>query len=396
MKPMLLVPNHYLVGEPETLSMETAEVVLAKAIESRYGKVSIAAFEASQVNDSLQGKFPRGAFDFYRLNVLTGNVRWIQKLINYCWATLVLPFTLAKHNWAYLFVPSPSAVIAAIWAKLLGRPYGLYVRGTWMTNDGNTSLIWRLVLRHAHFIVATGEAFKKKISAFNQNVQNEVPLTMLRVATLGKEIDRRSTRTRSILYVGHLSETKGVLDLVKAIGIAKNEMKLDVVIDFVGGASSEEETSIRMLSHECGIEKQLTLWGHIKDGTLLMQRYTEADIFAFPSFYREGFPRVLYEAMMHGLPIITTKMPGIDGFLEDGRNCLHCQARNPLDIAKRIQQLVLNPMLGVRLGLAGHQQVADLFKNFHHHNHADQVISLAANIFDENTRVLSHPVRGSQ
>lgn len=396
MKPMLLVPNHYLVGEPGTLAMETAEVALAKAIESRYGKVSIAAFETSQTNDSLQGKFPRGTFDFYRLNVLTRNARWAEKLINYCWATLVLPFTLAKHNWAYLFVPSPSAIIAAIWAKLLRRPYGLYVRGTWMSDDGSTSLIWRLVLRHAHFIVATGEAFKTKISALNQNVQNEVPLTMLRVAALGEEIKRRSGQTRSILYVGHLSETKGVLDLVKAVGIARDKMKLDITIDLVGGASPEEEEDIRNLSHECGIETQLTLWGHIKDSELLRQRYTAADIFAFPSFYREGFPRVLYEAMMHGLPIITTKMPGIDGFLEDGRNCLHCQARNPLDIAKRIQQLVLNPMLGVRLGLAGHQQVANLFENFHHHSHAEQVISLAASIFDDNTHDFSHPVRGSQ
>jgi glycosyltransferase involved in cell wall biosynthesis len=258
-----------------------------------------------------------------------------------------------------------------------------------MSDDGSTSLIWRLVLRHAHFIVATGEAFKNRISAFNKNVQNEVPLTMLRVATLDEEIERRSAQTRNILYVGHLSETKGVLDLVKAVGIAKEKMKLDVAIDFVGGATSEEEASIRSLSHECGIETQLTLWGHIKDSELLRQRYTEADIFAFPSFYREGFPRVLYEAMMHGLPIITTKMPGIDGFLEDGRNCLHCQARNPLDIAKRIQQLVLNPTFGVRLGLAGHQQVADLFKTFHHHSHADQVMSLAANIFGDNASDLT-------
>ena len=205
MKAMLLVPNHYVVAEPETLAMETAEAELAQAIERRFGEVSLAAFEARIGNNSLQGKLRRNATRLHRLNLLSNHDGIIRKLLNYSWAVAVFPFALAKHQWTYVFFPCPSAVIAAWWAVILGRPYGLYVRGTWLAEDGSTSWVWGQVLRHAAFIVATGEAFRKKISRYNQNVHNEVPLTKLRVAILGGEVKRRAAAIRRILFVGRLS-----------------------------------------------------------------------------------------------------------------------------------------------------------------------------------------------
>ena len=162
--------------------------------------------------------------------------------------------------------------------------------------------------------------------------------------------------------------------------MARNELKLDVVIDFVGGASPEEEADLLRLAADLGIEKHITLYGHLTDSEKLKQRYITADVFAFPSFYREGFPRVLYEAMMHGLPIVTTRMPGIEGFLVDGRNCLYCKARDPIDLSKTIERLVIDPNLAVKLGLAGHRTVEELFQGFEQHSHAEQVIALVEDL----------------
>jgi glycosyltransferase involved in cell wall biosynthesis len=377
MSAMLLVPNHFVVSEANTLAMEAAELELARTIRGRFGSVSIAAFESSLRNDSLQGRFGRDSMPFYPLNVFSHHEGLIRKVVNYCKASVVLPFVLAKHEWAYVFFPSPSAAIVALWAILLGRPYGLYVRGTWLGREGDTSWVWRWVLRHANFIVATGEAFKRRIEVYNHNVENEVPLTHLRVAQLGKEVDRRRLRTKRILFVGRLSKSKGVLDLIKALSIARNERHLDVEIDLVGGASTQEETQVRSLAQSCGIDEYVRLSGHLADPARLKEHYLNADVFAFPSFYPEGFPRVLYEAMMYALPIVTTAMPGIDGFLRDGQNCLYCKARDPWDLAGCLERLVLDPDLAVRLGLAGHQDVTEVFRRFEHGSHAEQVIALA-------------------
>lgn len=387
MKGILLIPNHYIVSDSEVLTMEVAEVELVKALQTRFGKVSIAAFQGFTTYDSLRGRLRRSAVTFYRLNIFSCH-RWLfQKLINYALAITILAVALSRHQWIYIFFPSPSAVIAAFSAIILRRPYGLYVRGTWMAEDGSTPLVWRVVLSHADFIVATGEAFRKKIQVFNRNVHNEVPLTKLRVATLGEEIARRTVCIKRILFVGHLSESKGVLDLIRALSLVRNDLKLDIVIDFVGGALAEENAIVRKLAIECGIERYISLFGHLTDHEELKRRYAIADAFAFPSFYREGFPRVLYEAMMHGLPIITTEMPGIAGFLRNGQNCLYCKAKNPRDIARCIEQFVRDPAFAVKLGLAGYEEVAELFKGFKHQGHADQVISLAETCFDRSVNL---------
>ena len=45
-----------------------------------------------------------------------------------------------------------------------------------------------------------------------------------------------------------------------------------------------------------------------------------ADVFIFPSYYREGVPRGVLEALAIGLPIITTDMPGCNLTVQDGVN----------------------------------------------------------------------------
>ena len=49
-------------------------------------------------------------------------------------------------------------------------------------------------------------------------------------------------------------------------------------------------------------------------------RLSAANFFLFPSYYREGIPRSLLEALSMGKPIITTDMPGCNLTVENGEN----------------------------------------------------------------------------
>ena len=53
-----------------------------------------------------------------------------------------------------------------------------------------------------------------------------------------------------------------------------------------------------------------------------------ADVFIFPSYYREGIPRCLLEALAMGLPVITTDMPGCNLTVENGKNGLLIEPRS--------------------------------------------------------------------
>jgi glycosyltransferase involved in cell wall biosynthesis len=61
-----------------------------------------------------------------------------------------------------------------------------------------------------------------------------------------------------------------------------------------------------------------------------------ADVFAFPTEYREGVPRVLLEAALAGVPIVTTDMPGCGDVVRDGSSGLLVPPRDPTRLAQGI------------------------------------------------------------
>jgi glycosyltransferase involved in cell wall biosynthesis len=65
-----------------------------------------------------------------------------------------------------------------------------------------------------------------------------------------------------------------------------------------------------------------------------------ADVFAFPTEYREGIPRVLLEAGAAGLPIVTTEMPGCWDIIRDRWNGFLIPPRSPELLAARIVDLL--------------------------------------------------------
>jgi glycosyltransferase involved in cell wall biosynthesis len=65
-----------------------------------------------------------------------------------------------------------------------------------------------------------------------------------------------------------------------------------------------------------------------------------ADVFAFPTQYREGIPRALLEAAVAARPIVTTRMPGCGDVISDGWNGLLVSPRDPRQLADRILDLL--------------------------------------------------------
>ena len=76
------------------------------------------------------------------------------------------------------------------------------------------------------------------------------------------------------------------------------------------------------------------------------------DMFVFPSFYREGIPRVLLEAAAMGLPIVTTDMPGCNDVVEHEVNGLLVPPRDPEALAQAVLRLISDPGMLRRLGHA--------------------------------------------
>ena len=75
-----------------------------------------------------------------------------------------------------------------------------------------------------------------------------------------------------------------------------------------------------------------------------------ADVFAFPTAYREGVPRALLEAGLAGLPIVATRMPGCTDVVRDGETGYLVPPRSPGALAAHILALLDDPAAARAMG----------------------------------------------
>ena len=83
--------------------------------------------------------------------------------------------------------------------------------------------------------------------------------------------------------------------------------------------------------------------------------------FVLPSYYREGIPRTILEAMATGRAIITADTPGCRDTVENGENGLLVPPRQPEKLADAMETLLLRPELFAEMGARSHRLVCERF-----------------------------------
>lgn len=79
---------------------------------------------------------------------------------------------------------------------------------------------------------------------------------------------------------------------------------------------------------------------------------TQADVFVLPSYYREGVPRSIQEAMALGRAIITTDHVGCRDTVDDGVNGILVPPRNVEALVSAMRKLIDTPGLAQQMGEA--------------------------------------------
>ncbi|SHG42976.1 glycosyltransferase family 4 protein [Bradyrhizobium erythrophlei] len=146
---------------------------------------------------------------------------------------------------------------------------------------------------------------------------------------------RRASDAGVVITVSRLTKQKGILTLLRAADIVHTALP-EVRFILVGPRESEGPFAVPQEE----IERRrpyVTALGVRTDVPALLR---QADVFAFPSEYREGIPRVLLEAGLAGLPIVTTRMPGCADVVTDGWNGYLVPPRDPQRLARRILDLL--------------------------------------------------------
>lgn len=157
-----------------------------------------------------------------------------------------------------------------------------------------------------------------------------------------------------LLYVGRLVEQKGVLEVIRAA--ATVHRRRDCALTIAG--SGPAESAARRAAVEWGIEGAVRFVGFV-GGDDLQELYASSDVLLLPTWWREGFPTVLLEAMSAGLPLIVSPVGGIPDQLEDGVNAVFVPPHDPEKLAAAILDLVDDHELMRRMSLANRLKIQE-------------------------------------
>src|SRR5581483_5428280 len=141
----------------------------------------------------------------------------------------------------------------------------------------------------------------------------------------------------------------------------------------VGPDEIGERAELVRLAQDLGLGERVEFVGPVYDYQDLLAYYRAADLFVLPSL-QEGFPRVIYEAMTQGLPVIATAVGGIPEVVVEGESGLLVPPGSESALAQAIDRLLSDGELRRRVIRGGYAKVGPLLDK----SAADQAVQLMA------------------
>jgi glycosyltransferase involved in cell wall biosynthesis len=186
------------------------------------------------------------------------------------------------------------------------------------------------IVRRAEVVIGVSEALAEAARRCGARDVRTIPNGVHVPATIGLEAD-----PPHVLFAGRLSPEKGIEELIAAtegmnLVVAGDGPLRHLVPDALGFVPHEE----------------------------LERLYDRAAVVVLPS-HREGLPLCVLEAMVHGRPVVATRVGGIPELVEDGVTGFLVEPGDVPGLRAALERLLADPKLRRRLGRAARKRVAE-------------------------------------
>jgi len=245
-------------------------------------------------------------------------------------ASILLRFATVRYG--VYFGTDPYQPMRAV-PKLADRWRQLTKRlATWVT----TALAdFVLVRDHKQF-----KTLEKRLS---RRVQLSAPISALSVPSTIR-VDRCMGEQVTLLYVGVFSQRKGVTALFEALKLLATNSTRSYRLLLVGAPEmlGTDRCTVRELQEQCRsleIQHLVDFYGYVDNMDVLSSVYEQADIFVFAST-REGFPRVIEEALQHGVPVVAFELASLEHVLQSGVHVMFTKPGDVSAFARCIEEVV--------------------------------------------------------
>lgn len=289
----------------------------------------------------------------------------------------------AKADSALVFFGLPTGPIGWWLKKVMGLPYIVSLQGGDVPGfmGEEMALYHRLsgpaisqVWDNAHAVIANS-------SGLADLARRHAPDIDIGMIPAGADLDAVTPPTHPtlegplrLLFVGRLVNQKGLDVLLKALTKMKDHN--DWTLTIAGEGPLKDE--LALASHKLGLSDRVVFRGWLERDHLPAV-YEQADVFVLPS-RDEGMPNAMLEAMAAGLPVIGSKVAGLDEVVIDDETGLLVPVEDDDALAHALRTVIEDRDYTFKLGQAARERVVTQFNWTHAGDSYLTLLCEAANV----------------
>ncbi|QQS61602.1 MAG: glycosyltransferase family 4 protein [Candidatus Moraniibacteriota bacterium] len=167
---------------------------------------------------------------------------------------------------------------------------------------------------------------------------------------------KRSSKHPTILCASRLTQRKGLQYAIE--GFSRIADKYPHAKMIIAGGDGDAAKNLKQQVMTLNLKEKITFSGEY-DHAKLLQLQQSSNIFLFPSL-NEGMSNSMLEAMASGLPIIMTPTGGAQELIRNGENGFIVDFRSPESIAQKLDVLLSDTDLCIRMGRESRQRAEEL------------------------------------
>lgn len=222
-----------------------------------------------------------------------------------------IPFIVFFHGWNLDFEKKVSAKYQNFFLNSFGKAKKIIV----LSQDFKNKIIeWGY---KGEIVIETTNVDKTLVENFNFDK---------------KQKDIKETKTIKILFLARMLRAKGIFETIEAFKNLQNQYAIEL---FIAG-DGEDLEEVKNISKS---NDKIHVLGRV-EGQDKIDLFTNCHIYAFPTFYGEGLPTSILEAMAFGMPVITTDMGGLKEFFQDHKMGYFVKPQDSNILADKIKELL--------------------------------------------------------
>jgi len=274
----------------------------------------------AQVKESMRGKLAMGSYLMAALRAAHGLARR-EKI------------ELVHAHWWF-----PSGLVASLLRRAGGAPFVVTSHGSDLrlarSFPGGTRLFAHVASR-----ASAMTAVSSWLAREARQLQPGLDVRVMPMPVLGALFHRGDARDEDrLLFVGKLSEQKGLARLLTAMTMMRTRPKLTVV-----GAGRLDDTALREQASTLGLDERIE-WLPILSQADLAVQYRRAAVHVIPAL-DEGLGLTAVESLLSETPVVGFDSGGLPDIVRDGETGRLVPAGDEPALASALDQLMSDSML---------------------------------------------------